>query len=562
MAEEASKIEVPENVTLKNPKDFKYIKTYQKSLDVADFVRGRAKFGMDIKLDGMKYAVIERCPVHFGKVKSFNKEDLLTMPGILDVYEIPRLEKPFGPLGGIVIIAEHTWAALQAKKALKVEWDFGANSIYDFDTYKNQLLATVSKPSKEIKNIGDFQKALKNAEKIVEASYFLPHLSHAPMEVPCATAVVKKDMCEVWAPTQDPQTAQNEVMEYLDLTDDKVKINITFLGGGFGRKSKPDYIVEAVALAQKLNVPVQVIWTREDDVRHDYFHTVNAQYIKGTLDTDGQVTGWLHRTAFPSISSTFEPGTEYAASWEVGQGVTNNGFEIPNIRCENGRAPAHVRIGWLRSVNDLPHAFGLNVFADELAQAAGKDRLEFFTQLIGSDRIENPDAKTPFYSARLKHVLSKVAQNAGWGKALPDGHGMGMAVHYSFLSYVAAVAEVSVINGRLKVHQIYMCIDCGTAVNKDAVTAQMEGSAIFGLSAVMYGKISAKNGQIEQNNFHNYKMARMSDAPQIHVEIIDNDEAPTGVGEPGLPVIPPAIVNAVFQATGKRYRELPLSDLV
>jgi isoquinoline 1-oxidoreductase subunit beta len=562
LAEAASAMEVPEEVTLKDPKDFKYIKTWQRGLDVQDFVHGKAKFGMDIRLPDMKFAVIERCPVTFGSVRSYNHEEVSSMPGVREVYVMDRVEKAFGPLGGVVIVADHTWAAISAKRALKIEWDYGSNKIYDSEEYKRQLIQSVTNPGKELKRVGEIEKAFREADKTLEASYYLPHLSHAPMEVPCATVSVTADRCEVWAPTQDPQPARREVAEYLDFNIEQVDINVTFLGGGFGRKSKPDFIVEAVAISKKINAPVQVVWTREDDIRHDYFHTVNAQHIKGALDESGNVTAWQHRTAFPSISSTFTPGTDYAASWEVGQGVTRNAFTIPNVLCENGRAPAHVRIGWLRSVNDLPHAFGLNVFADELADAAGKDRLKFFLSLIGEDREQDMGNPYPFYSARLKHVLKTAAHNAGWGKELPKGHGFGLAAHYSFLSYVAAVAQVSVIDNKMKVEKVHIVIDCGTAVNKDAIANQMEGSVIFGLSAVMHGNITAKNGQIQQSNFHNYRMARMVDSPQIHVEIIDNDHPPTGVGEPGLPVIPPAIVNAVFAATGKRFRELPLSDLV
>jgi len=379
------------------------------------------------------------------------------------------------------------------------------------------------------------------------------------MEVPNAVAWVQGDTCEVWAPTQDPQSARKEVTDYLETSEDKVTINVTFLGGGFGRKSKPDYVVEAVIASKAINAPVQVVWTREDDIKHGYFHTVSAQYMKASLDQKGNVTGWLHRFAMPSIVSTFQPGVNYAAGFEISS-AANVPFDIKNLKVEIGKAPAHVRIGWLRSVINIPHGFSINVFADELAYAANKDPLEFRLNLIGKDRIEDTKDRIKYDTSRLKNVLKIAAKNAEWGKELPEGHAYGLAVHYSFYSYVASVVEVSVINGKVKVHNVFTAIDCGTVVNRNTVTAQMEGAAIFGMSLAYYGKITAKNGAIEQNNYHDYQMIRMHQIPNVHVEIVESTEKPTGVGEPGVPVIAPAIINAIYKITGKRYYNLPLSD--
>lgn len=422
-----------------------------------------------------------------------------------------------------------------------------------------QITANVHKKGTVRKSVGNVDTAFKNAHKTIESNFQTPHLVHAPMEVPNAVAWVQGDTCEVWAPTQAPQSTRKEVVEFLKTSEDKVTINVTFLGGGFGRKSKPDYIVEAVAISKAINAPIQVVWTREDDIQHSYYHTVASQYMKGSIDTNGNVTGWLHRFALPSIMSTFQPGVEDPADWEASS-ASNIPFEIPNMQIESGKAPAHVRIGWLRSVIHIPHGFSVNVFADELAYEAGIDPLEFRLKLIGSDRIEKTKNKYKYNTARLKHVLKTAAKNADWGKNLPEGHAQGLAVQYSFLSYVASVVEVSVINDKLKVHNIHTAIDCGIAINKETITSQMEGAAIFGMSLAYYGKITTKDGAIEQSNFHDYQMVRMPDAPKIHVDIIDNQEKPTGVGEPGVPVIAPAIVNAIFKATGKRYSNLPLSD--
>ncbi|AIZ43547.1 xanthine dehydrogenase family protein molybdopterin-binding subunit [Cellulophaga baltica] len=559
LVEIAKTLEVPEEVQLKDPKDFKYIGKYLPSKDVKNLANGSAVFGLDARLEGMKFAAVKRCPVAFGKVVSFDKTAALKIAGVIDVVEIPMIIKPFGPLGGVAVVATNTWAAFKGRDALEVVWDLGDNKSYDSEKYMEEITANVQKKGSVVKSLGDVDQAFKKASKTIESTYQLPHLVHAPMEVPNAVAWVKEGSCEIWAPTQEPQRTRTEVSEFLETSEDNVTVNVTFLGGGFGRKSKPDYVVEAVAVSKAINSPVQVVWTREDDIQHSYFHTVSSQHMKGSIDTDGKVTGWLHRFAFPTIGSTFSPGADEPASWEAAS-AANVPFEIPNMQFETGKAPAHVRIGWLRSVINIPHGFAINVFADELAYEAGIDPLEFRLNLIGSDRIEETQNDYKYDTARLKHVLKTAAKNAEWGKELPEGHAMGLAVHYSFLSYVASVVEVSVINDKVKVHNIHSVIDCGLAVNKNTITAQMEGAAIFGMSLAFYGKITAKDGAIEQSNFHDYQMIRMPQVPNIHVEIVENNERPTGVGEPGVPVIAPAIVNAIFKASGKRYKNLPLME--
>lgn len=561
LVNEAAKVAVPENPTLKDVKDFKYIGKGLKSIDGADFASGKAKYGMDIKLDGMKYAAVARCPVTFGTVKSFDKTKAMEVAGVIDVVEIPRIAKPFGTLGGVAVVATNTWSAFKGKEALEIEWDYGDNEVYSSESYDKMITDNVLKKGNEVKNEGNVDTAFKNAEHVIESTFQLPHLVHAPMEVPNATAWVKEDgTCEVWTPIQAPQSARKEVSDFLETDLENVTINVTFLGGGFGRKSKPDFVVEAVSVSKTINAPVQLIWTREDDIQHSYYHAVSAQYMKGSLDADGNVTSWLHRVAYPSIASTFAPDSGFAAPFEFGMGLTNIPYQIENVRAENGEAPAHIRIGWLRSVINIVQSFSINVFADELAVKAGKDPLQFRLSLIGNDRIEESRSGNHFDSSKLKNVLKKVAINAEYGKKLPEGHGIGFAVHYSFYSYVASVVEVSVNDGNLKVLKVYTVIDCGTAVNTDTITAQMEGSAIFGMSLAFYGKITAKDGAIEQSNYHDYQMVRMSQAPEINVEIIKSNAKPTGVGEPGVPVISPAIINAIYNATGKRYYSLPLMD--
>jgi isoquinoline 1-oxidoreductase beta subunit len=327
-------------------------------------------------------------------------------------------------------------------------------------------------------------------------------------------------------------------------------------------KSKSDFVVEAVAISKKINAPVQVVWTREDDLQNSFYHATSAQYLKGGIDQNGNVTGWLQRVGFPSIVSSFTPYADYASGFELNQGFTKNPYVIKNFRLESVKAEANLRIGWMRSVVHIHSGFGINSFVDELAVAAQKDPIKFHLELLGRDNIVKGKSKFPYDSKRFKNVLTTTAKMANWGAQLPKNHGIGVAIHYSFYSYVATIVEVSVIDKKVKVENIWTTIDCGLALNKDNIKNQLEGAAIFGMSLALYGKISAKQGAIEQNNFFDYQMTRMKDAPNIHVNIVDAmHEPPTGVGEPGVPVIAPAICNAIFNATGKRVRSLPLSDL-
>lgn len=559
LVEIAKTIEVPKEIVLKDPKDFKYIGKNLKSIDVEKYANGSAVFGLDFRLPNMKFAAIARCPVTFGTVKSFDKTEAMKIPGVEAVFEIERIKTPFGALGGVVVVASNTWAAFKGKEALIIEWDNGKNASYDSETYMAMLTENVHKKGVVSKTRGNIENAFNASAKVIESTYQLPHLSHAPMEVPNAVAWVKEDSCEIWCPTQNPQAAHEEVKNYLGFEPEKVIINVTLLGGGFGRKSKPDYVVEAAMVSKAIKGPVQVVWTREDETRHGYYHTVSSQYMKASLDQDGNVTGWLHRFAFPPIKSTFDATADYPNGWEI-TSASEVPFDIKNFQIEVGQAPAMVRIGWLRSVINIPHGYSINVFTDELAHAANQDPLAFNLKLLGEDSQNDNNQGNKFSAARSKNVLKKAAENAGWGKPLPEGHAQGLAVHYSFMSYVASVVEVSMVDGMVKVHKINTVIDCGTVVNKNTVIAQMEGAALFGMSLAFYGKITAKDGAIEQSNFGDYRMVRMNEAPAIAVEIIESNAPPTGVGEPGVPVIAPAIVNAIFKLTGKRYRNLPLSD--
>ncbi len=555
-----------DEIILKDKKNFKYIGKGLKSIDIKDFTHGKATYGLDARIPDMKFAAIARCPVPYGTVKSFNDSNAKEVFGVEKIFEVKPMKPAtgqqfYGMFGGVAVVANNTWSAFQGKNNLEIEWDYGKNEVYNSEDFNQTLVERVEQQAKIIPpSTGNIDKAFDEADKLVEATYSMPHLAHAPMEVPNALAWVHDGKCEVWAPVQAPQSARAEIATFFGFALEDITIHVTLLGGAFGRKSKSDFVVEAVALSKEINAPVQVVWSREDDVRHGYYHAQSAQHFKGSLDNFGRVTGWLHRGAFPSIASNFKPLSDYAAGFELGQGFTNNPYDIKNIQIENAKAEAFMRIGWMRSVYNIISGFGVNSFVDELAVASGKDAIEFRIDLLGLDREFSEGKQHTFSSKRLKNVLLKAKEISNWGKKLPKNHGIGVAIHYSFYSYVASIVEVSVNDNKVKVENIYQVLDCGMYVNKDNVINQMEGAAIFGMSIAMYNKISTKNGAVEQSNFHDYQMTRMNDTPNIVVEILENDYEPTGVGEPGVPPIAAAITNAIFNATGKRIRKLPLSE--
>ena len=579
VAKVAATLEVPPadhlDLTFKPASERRYVGKPMPIVDLHDIVSGTATFGIDVVLPGMKYASIERCPVYGGKVATFDTSEALKVSGVERVVAIPATPIPsgFNPLGGIAVIASNTWAAQQGRQKLKITWDFGPNANHDSGAYRTELEATAKQPGRVVRNQGNVDTALATASHRVAADYFVPYYSHAPMEVPNAVANVVADRCEIWTPTQFPQAARTTVAEVLGLRLEQVTVNVTLLGGAFGRKSKPDYVAEAALLSREIGAPVKLTWTREDDVRHDYYHAICAQHLEAGLDADGRATAWLHRTVFPAIESTFQPDVTYGSAGELQQGVTDMPYAIANVRCENGPAANHVRIGWYRSVYNIPHAFAVCSFADELAHAAGKDPVEHLRQLLGDPRQLNFAAMKvnypnygasldlyPVDTSRLRSVLDLVVQNSEWGQPLPPRHGRGVAVHRSFLSYVAVIAEVAVGNdGAVTIPRVDVAVDCGLVVNPDRVRAQFEGAVIMAISNTLYSSISLKRGRIEQSNFGDYQVARTDIAPQTHVHFVESNAPPGGVGEPGVPPTAPAICNAIFAGTGKRIRALPIN---
>lgn len=562
----------PDRLTFKPDHEFHYIGKDVPMVDMDDFIQGRAIYGTDVSVPGMKYAAIARCPVALGRVKSFDAQEALALKGVSRVIEIKAAEPPaeFQALGGIAVIADNTWAALEGRRKLKIEWDVGENGDYDSDDYRMQLLRTVRQQGDLRRNEGDALKALDTAVSTLEAEYYTPHLAHAPMEPPAALASVTADSCEIWAPTQAPQSVIPAAAGLTGLKPEQIKVNVTLLGGAFGRKSKCDFINEAVILSRETGAPVKVVWSREDDIRHGYYHAPSAQYLKAGMSETGAVTGWLQRTAFPPIKSTFDVDAMYPADWELGQGSVSMPFAIDNVRVEAGAAPAKIRIGWLRSVCNIFQAFAVCSFADEIAWARGRDPLENYLDLLGPDRLldfsgygmEGADGYT-FDTARLRHVAELAAEKAGWGRELAPGHGLGFAAHYSFLSYTAAVIEVSVgADGSWRVPRAHVAFDCGLAVNPDRVRAQLEGAVVFGIGLARDGLISVTDGRVVQGNFDDYPQLRMDMSPDTSIHLVQSDAPPAGVGEPGVPPIAPALANAIYAATGKRLREMPFGEYV
>ena len=574
----AAKLPVPkqEQLQLKSKNSWRYIGKGMPSYDLEQLCNGKAVYGMDARVDGMVYASIEHPPVIGGKVKSYDDKEALKVSGVRQTLAIDPFKPPpaFQPLGGVAVIADNTWAAFQGRKKLNIVWDNGPNETYDSAQYKKELQDTARKPAKVVRSEGDVDAAFAKGGKMIEAEYYVPLLAHASMEPMVAVAEFRDGKVTAWAPMQNPQAAQDIVATELGIAKENVICHVTLLGGGFGRKSKPDYVAEAAVLAKKLGRPVKVVWTREDDIKFDYYNAVAAMYMRATLGADGKPAAWLQRSVFPPITSIFNVNAVYGDPGHLQQGWTDVPFDIPNLRVENGPAKAHVRIGWLRSVANIYHAFAVQSFADELAHAAGRDPLEYLLDLIGKPRtinFKNVDYPNygasldtyPWETGRLRRVTEMVAEKAGWGKRkLGKGAGLGIAAHRSFLTYVATVVEVEVNDqGEIKIPRVDTAVDAGLVVNPEITRAQFEGAAVFGTSVAKTGEITATKGAINQSNFSDYPVARINEAPlQTNVYIVDSSAPPAGVGEPGVPPFVAALCNAIYAATGKRIRELPIKN--
>ncbi|HEV7874945.1 MAG TPA: xanthine dehydrogenase family protein molybdopterin-binding subunit, partial [Enterovirga sp.] len=581
LASAAAALPVParERVVLKKPEAFRYIgKGNVGLIDNGDITTGKAVYGLDHKIEGMLYAVVARPPVFGGKVRSVEDAEALKVPGVVKIFTIdaPGIPSEFMPLGGVAVVARNTWAALKARDALKITWDDGPNASYDTTAFRAELERAVRAPGKVVRNQGDVDAALASAKTRVTAEYFIPHLAQAPMEPPAAVAQVKDGRCEAWTCTQGPQAAHDRLAKRLGLADDKVKVNVTLLGGGFGRKSKPDYVVEAALCSQAAGgAPVKLLWTREDDLHHSYYHTISVERLEAGLDDKGMPVAWLHRSAAPTIGSIFAPDPKHELPFELGMGLVNMPLAVPNVRLENPEAAAHVRIGWFRSVSNIPHAFAIQSFVAELAHAAGRDPKDYLLDLIGPPRRIDPTtlgdvwnhgedpSLYPIDTGRLRRVIEAAAAGAGWGRKMEGRRGLGIAGHYSFVTYTAVACEVEVSpENDVKVHAVDIAVDCGPQVNPERIRSQMEGAVVMGMGLALTSEITFQNGRAQQNNFDGYEIVRMNAAPKVvRVHLVPSgswDGPLGGVGEPGVPPVAPAIANAVFAATGRRVRQLPM----
>ncbi len=545
----------PEKVQLKDESDFELIGHATPRVDVPSKVNGSAQFGIDVRVPEMVFAVVARCPTFGGKAAHFDAGKAKAIPGVRDVFEIPAMAAGMFTAGGIVVVADSTWAAMKGRDALQITWDRGAAVSESSEGMREALRGAAQKPGKRVRNDGDVDAALSNGAKKVEALYEMPLLAHATMEPMNITAHVRGSDAEVWVPTQSPDWVQGTVAQVLGLKPDKVVVHTTLMGGGFGRRYMADFPAEVAQIAKVVGKPVQLVWTREDDMTHDFYRPATCHRMQGAVDAKGRPVAWFHTLASTSIRGYWDPKAA-AEQQEVG-GAKEMPYAIPNVRLEFNGVTSAVPRAWWRSVENSFNGFAVESFIDELAAAAGQDPVQFRKTLLVKPtnwKAKSEDDPDP---ARLRGVLELAAEKADWGKPMAKGRGRGIAAFCSFGSYFAEVAEVTVKGSEFKIDRMVAAVDCGQIVNPESVRSQTEGAIIFGLSAALKNEITIKNGAVEQTNFDGYDPLRINEAPPVEVHLVSSQEDPGGMGEPGLPPAAPAVANAIFAATGQRLRRLP-----
>ena len=542
LADAAAKLEAPDKVALKDPSKWTLIGKPTPRLDSLAKVTGTAGFGIDVQRPGLLIGVVARAPVFGGKVKSFDAAKAKAVDGVVDVVQVPS---------GIAVLGKHFWAAKKGREALVVDWDLGEGASLSTDSMRADYRKRAGERGLVAKSAGDVDAVLKAADQRIEAEYEVPFLAHAPMEPLNCTVEIGDGGCEIWTGTQFQGVDQGVVAQILGIEPGQVKIHTQFLGGGFGRRANPhsDFIAEAVQVAKAANKPVKIVWTREDDVHGGYYRPMWLSRFSAALGADGKPSAWSHTIVGQSIIA----GTPFA-SMMIKDGIDATSVEgaadspylaaIPAHRVDLHTPASPIPVLWWRSVGHSHTGFVVESFIDELAHAAKADPLEYRRKLLPAD-------------SRNLRALELAAKEFGWGKPLPKGHAAGLAVHESFASHVAQVAEVSVENGKIRVHRVVCAIDCGPVVNPMTIEAQMQSAIAFGLSAALHSKITFKDGKVEQGNFNDYLVLRLDEMPKVEVHIVKSTDKMGGVGEPGLPPIAPAVANAVFAATGKRLRSLP-----
>ncbi len=575
LVEVASTLPKPQAISLKDPEDFDLIGTRVKRVDLADIVNGSAVYGLDVRLPGMLYATVERCPVHGGSVAGFDAGEALLIPGVREVVEVKPLvvrRQRYGAVkSGVAVIADNTWAALQGRKALTVTWNEGsygressARVNEQFQSLKNRRAQTI------LRNEGNAREAIDQAALRVEAEYELPLLAHVCMEPMNFTADVQADHCELWGPTQTPRMLQAILSIELGLPPESVRVHPTLAGGGFGRRLAYDYGVEAAMISRDIGAPIQVIWTREDDVQHDYYRTPNYHRMRAGIDEKGQLIAWHHHILTSPLNTHIEgPEVDYPELYDV-QGGADLPYAIDHILVGYTPIDLGLQLGSWRSVSHSFNVFAVNSFLDEIAAATDTDPYTLQQQLLGEPREIEISLPLPGRRghptcdiARLKRVLEVAAEKAAWGHPLPSGWGRGLACCYYKQTYAAHVAEVSVeAGGQVKVQRVVSALDCGLVINPDGVEAQVEGAVMDGVATVLKWGITLDQGRVQQSNFHDYPMLTMGEAPKVEVHIIPSTLPPSGTGEPPYPSVPPAITNAIFAATGTRIRRLPITTSV
>jgi isoquinoline 1-oxidoreductase beta subunit len=536
LARRAAGLPVPESVFLKEPSQFTLLGRAMPRLDIPAKVDGSAGFGSDVKLPGLLTATVARCPVFGGSVGKVNDKRARSVAGVRKVVVISS---------GIAVVADHFWAARQGREALEIDWNPGPAARLDSATITARLAERADSGTVG-RNDGDAERALASANRRLEAVYEVPYLAHACMEPMNCTADVRTDSCDIWVPTQAQTSVHQTAMRLTGLPADKVRVHTTYLGGGFGRRGEQDFVIDAIETSRAVGAPVKVLWTREDDIQHDFYRPATYNRLAAALDKQGMPVAWRHRIAGPSISQRDATARETSGSdFSATEGALNLPYAIPNILVSYARVNSAVPVGYWRSVASSQNAFITECFLDEVAAAGGKDPYALRRALLGEQ-------------ARLRAVLDLAAAKADWGSPAAAGRFRGIAVAESFRSYVAQVAEVSIAGGQPRVHRVVCAIDCGMTVNPDTIAAQMESAIVFGLTAALKGEISIADGRVVQSNFHDYPLLGFDECPDIEVYIVPSEADPGGVGEPGTPPIAPAVANAVFAATGNPVRRLPI----
>ncbi len=549
LVEAAAALEVPKEPTLRAGKGVGILGKDRKRMDGPAIVTGQPLFGLDQRLPGQRFAVLLRCPVPGGQVRASNASEVARMAGVVGIHSVGR---------GLAIVAETTHHAMAARKALKVQWDPGPGASFSTEAFRQELAGLVGKSGQEVARRGEPEGALVASSRRIDALYEFPFQSHATMEPPNALAKVSADGCEVWAGTQSPNDAHSRLQKLLNLKPEQVKVHVTLLGGGFGRRLSSEYILEAAEVAKAAGVPILLVWDREEDLHFDRHHPMSVHRLEAGLDARGQVVAWTHRVAAPSILLSWSEGRR---SPGIAAAETNGArqipYDIPTHRVDYVEAACPRELGWWRAIQVVPNVFARECFVDELAHAAQQDPLAFRLSLLPGGKLKSGGEDID--TGRLKAVLVAAAKKAGWGKPLPKGRALGIACCYDCETYLAEVVEVSLDKRKLRVHRVTAAVDPGVVINPIGLKNQVEGGIAFGLSALR-SAITIKEGVVEQSNLVDFPILRMGGMPRIETVILQGGGNPGGMGEPPVPPCLPAVLNAYFALTGKRVRRLPFED--